>query len=106
MRMSVTTSAVQEAPGLGDLATVPASTLPAARGPSSGDFEGHRSPTDGLSPDPLVILRGGRGGLRDDCDLHNRGARPAAVNRMAPPIGGGYGGSGTRTSYPAGLRIR
>jgi hypothetical protein len=40
-----------------------------------------------------ILIRGGRGGIDDDCDLHRPGfGRPAAVNRMAPPLGGGYRG--------------
>lgn len=44
--------------------------------------------------DPVIIIRGGRGGVDDDCDLHRPGARriPMAINQVAPP----------RMSFPRG----
>ena len=49
-------------------------------------------PNFGTGRGPIMI-RGGRGGLVDDCDLHRPGfGRPAAVNRLAPPVGGGFRG--------------
>ncbi len=48
--------------------------------------------SEGGSRGPVIILRGGRGGPDDDCDLRNR-LHPhgggAAVNRLAPSFGGG-----------------
>ena len=43
---------------------------------------------------PGVIIRGGRGGVDDDCDLHRPGVRrvPMAINQVAPP----------RMSFPRG----
>ena len=37
--------------------------------------------------DPVIIIRGGRGGVDDDCDLHRPGARrvPLAINQVTPP---------------------
>ncbi|MCC7132526.1 MAG: hypothetical protein IT352_07775 [Gemmatimonadales bacterium] len=37
--------------------------------------------------DPVIIIRGGRGGVDDDCDIHRPGARrlPLAINQVAPP---------------------
>lgn len=44
--------------------------------------------------DPVIIIRGGRGGVDDDCDIHRPGARriPMAINQVTPP----------RTSFPRG----
>jgi hypothetical protein len=60
---------------------------------------------------PAIIIRGGMGGIRDDCDLHRRpgfgafgGGGPVAVNRIAPPPGRSMGGP--MIANPAGLRIR
>ena len=103
-RLSLTTSAVTAAPALG-LEPMPAAAPgPADSGPAAGGLDGASPGLIGSGPDPLIIIRGGRGGVRDDCDLHRRGI-PAAVNRMAPPLGGGYGRTGT-ISYPQGVRIR
>ena len=35
-----------------------------------------------------VIIRGGRGGIDDDCDLDRPGHHPVAINRVASPVGG------------------
>ena len=46
----------------------------------------------GYGRSPGIIIRGGMGGVEDKCDLRPRGGRGAiAINRSAPPIGGGYG---------------
>jgi hypothetical protein len=56
-----------------------------------GPAIGHSS--HGGRRDPVVIIRGGRGGVDDDCDVHRPGARrlPLAINQVAPPrlLGGG-----------------
>ncbi|MFN0180285.1 MAG: hypothetical protein ACKVZ0_15905 [Gemmatimonadales bacterium] len=43
---------------------------------------------------PSVVIRGGRGGIHDDCDIHRPGVRrvPMAINQVAPP----------RMSFPRG----
>jgi hypothetical protein len=43
---------------------------------------------------PSVVIRGGRGGIHDDCDIHRPGMRrvPMAINQVAPP----------RMSFPRG----
>lgn len=43
---------------------------------------------------PSVVIRGGRGGIHDDCDIHRPGMRrvPLAINQVAPP----------RMSFPRG----
>lgn len=75
---------------------------PATQSSGSGwrgrDFSG--APTVqalGGNRGPAIIIRGGPGGRDDDCDLRNalhpRGGG-TAVNRLAPPLGGGYGRSG------------
>jgi hypothetical protein len=53
-----------------------------------------------ITPDPAagrrpsVVIRGGRGGIHDDCDIHRPGMRrvPMAINQVAPP----------RMSFPRG----
>ncbi len=46
--------------------------------------------------DPVIIIRGGRGGVDDDCDLDRPGAhgRGIAINRTAPTFAGGVTVSG------------
>ena len=54
-----------------------------------GAFRGHEPPRR----DPVIIIRGGMGGIDDRCDLRPRGGRGGiAINRMGPPLG------------PAGIR--
>jgi len=82
---------VAQAPGLGTLA-------------SSGDFDRRSMPTE-HSRDPAIIIRGGMGGARDDCDLHRRGGFGIAINRSAPMMGGIELGSNPMP-LPRGTRIR
>jgi hypothetical protein len=81
---------LQAAPG-----AIPLASPPRSEGASSG--RGFEPQLAGGSRGPTIIIRGGMGGPDDDCDLmHRRRGFGAAVNRMAPPIGGrsgGYGGS-------------
>jgi len=84
---------VAPAPGLGTLA-------------SSGDFDRRATPVE-HSRDPAIIIRGGMGGARDNCDLHRRGAGGygIAINRSAPMLGGIELGSNPMP-LPRGTRIR
>ena len=82
---------VAPAPGPGTLA-------------SSGDFASRPMPVE-HGRDPAIIIRGGMGGARDDCDLHRRGGYGIAINRSAPMLGGIELGRGGMT-YPRGTRIR
>jgi len=51
-----------------------------------GAFRGQEPPRR----DPVIIIRGGMGGIDDRCDLRPRGGRGGiSINRMAPPMGGG-----------------
>jgi hypothetical protein len=66
-------------------------------GGTGGGFDA--APISRYPTGPSVIIRGGRGGVDDDCDLHRPGIRrfggqPAAVHSLAPPVGG----------YPRGSR--
>ncbi len=56
--------------------------------------------------EPAIIIRGGMGSGHDDCKIvpGRRGGVAAAVNRLAPPIGGGYGRSGGSTGFRGGIR--
>lgn len=88
------------------------SPLPVAASPgagtlaSSGDF-GHRSMPMPMehSRDPQIIIRGGMGGARDDCDLHRGGGFGIAINRSTPMFGAPELGRNP-TPYPRGTRIR
>jgi hypothetical protein len=77
------------------MATAPAAPVFGAARPLEGPGganDPRAIPNFGTGRGPIMI-RGGRGGLDDDCDLHRPGfGRPAAVNRMAPPVGGGFRG--------------
>jgi hypothetical protein len=102
--MSMTTSSMPDAALR--LATAPLAPVPVREGDASvGGGESH--PMSGGYPlpeavnrGPTIILRGGRGGPDDDCDLRNQhGHRGgAAVNRLAPPMGG------SRISFRGGIR--
>jgi hypothetical protein len=51
-----------------------------------GAYRGHEPPRR----DPVIIIRGGLGGIDDRCDLRPRGGRGGImINHMAPPMGGG-----------------
>jgi hypothetical protein len=56
------------------------------------------APISRLPGGPSVIIRGGRGGIDDDCDIHRPGIRrfgtPGAVHQVMPTFGG----------YPRGSR--
>ena len=77
------------------MATAPAAPIFGAARPLEGPGganDPRAIPNFGTGRGPILI-RGGRGGIDDDCDLHRPGfGRPAAVNRMAPPLGGGWRG--------------
>ena len=93
--LSVTTTSSAEPQLRLAMATAPAAPIfGAARpleGPGGAD-DPRAIPNFGTGRGPIMI-RGGRGGLDDDCDLHRpRVGRPAAVNRLAPPLGGGFRG--------------
>jgi len=61
-------------------------------GEDVGGMAGHQ-PWGMARGGPTVIIRGGRGGPDDDCDLTRPGARhgPIAINRLAPTIRGRMG---------------
>lgn len=77
------------------MATAPAAPIFGAARPLEGPGganDPRAIPNFGTGRGPILI-RGGRGGIDDDCDLHRPGfGRPAAVNRIAPPLGGGWRG--------------
>ena len=93
--LSVTTTSSAEPRLRLAMATAPAAPIFGAARPLEGPGganDPRAIPNVGTGRGPIMI-RGGRGGLDDDCDLHRpRAGRPAAVNRMAPPLGGGFRG--------------
>lgn len=93
--LSVTTTSSAEPQLRLAMATAPAAPIFGAARPLEGPGganDPRAIPNFGTGRGPIMI-RGGRGGLDDDCDLHRpRVGRPAAVNRVAPPLGGGFRG--------------
>ena len=93
--LSVTTTSSAEPQLRLAMATAPAAPIFGAARPLEGPGganDPRAIPNFGTGRGPIMI-RGGRGGLDDDCDLHRPGVgRPAAVNRLAPPLGGFRGG--------------
>jgi hypothetical protein len=65
--------------------------LPPAPEGGSGGGPWLDGPGDGAGRGPVIIIRGGRGGIDDDCDLHRPAVRRpgVAINRVAPEPGGG-----------------
>ncbi len=98
--MSRTVTATTDIPLRLAMATAPAAPIFGAARPLNGDAGGTgetRALPEFGGRGPVIILRGGRGGIDDDCDLHGpRARRPGvAINRSAPSLGGGgYGRTG------------
>jgi hypothetical protein len=108
-----TTSVASVAPDVVPAALPPAATVGGgvAIGMDASGSDGSGRYPAVVSRGPAIIIRGGMGSARDDCDLHRRpgfgafgGGGPVAVNRMAPPLGRSMGGP--MIANPAGLRIR
>ena len=88
------------------MASMPAPVAP-AQGTgtlASNSSESHWPMGNDHGRDPAIIIRGGMGGARDDCDLHRRGGG-IAINRSVGMLGGMELGRNP-TPYPAGTRIR
>lgn len=87
------------------MASMPAPVAPAQGSGTlaSNNGESHW-PMAGNGRDPAIIIRGGMGGARDDCDLHRRGGG-IAINRSVGMFGGIELGRNP-TPYPPGTRIR
>ncbi|MGH7561357.1 MAG: hypothetical protein ACRENB_10095 [Gemmatimonadales bacterium] len=86
------------------LPTVP-SLMPAGPGTGTG-----ASTTGTGDRGPRVMIRGGRGGVDDDCDLHRAGGRRGgiAINSRMPALGGVviHTRAPRAGGLPAGTRIR
>ena len=93
--LSLTTTSSTEPQLRLAMATAPAAPIFGAARPLEGPGganDPRAIPNFGTGRGPIMI-RGGRGGVDDDCDLHRPGfGRPAAVNRVAPALGGGFRG--------------
>jgi len=100
MHMSTTSTLLTPQSGSGTLPVVRASGIALVFG---SDEPEHRPAGTGF--EPAIIIRGGMGGARDDCDLHRRrgGGVGIAINRSLPSFGSR--GEIGRTSYPAGTRF-
>lgn len=74
--------------------------------PTPGDdYQGLGSGSLGFSPRrPGIIIRGGRGGVDDDCDLDRPGAHghPMAINRVSPTPGDQFGSGTSRVGGRSG----
>ncbi len=74
--------------------------------PTPGDdYPALGSGSLGFSPRrPGVIIRGGRGGVDDDCDLDRPGAHghPMAINRVSPTPGDQFGSGTSRVGGRSG----
>lgn len=88
--MSRTVTATTDIPLRLAMARAPAAPIFGAARPLDGAGDTRALPEFG-GRGPVIILRGGRGGIDDDCDLHGpRARRPGvAINRTAPSLGGG-----------------
>ncbi len=105
--MSRTVTATTDIPLRLAMATAPAAPIFGAARPLNGDAGGAgdtRAFPEFGGRGPAIILRGGRGGIDDDCDLHGpRARRPGvAINRTAPSLGGG--GIGRTGMLRGGIR--
>lgn len=101
MHMSTTSAAVlTPQSGSAALPVVQASGIALVFG---SDQPEHRPAGPGF--EPAIIIRGGMGGARDDCDLHRRrgGGVGIAINRSVPSFGTSR--EIGRTSYPSGMRL-
>lgn len=89
-------------------------SLPALRGPAPGGVADSAPGNTGSyggggSRGPMILIRGGMGGARDDCKIHGLGGLGGggiAVNRLGPPI---RGTSGTNRQFSGAggvVRIR
>lgn len=92
--MSRTATATTDIPLRLAMATAPAAPIFGEARPLDGEAGGAgdtRALPEFGGRGPVIILRGGRGGIDDDCDLHGpRARRPGvAINRSAPALGGG-----------------
>lgn len=74
--------------------------------PTPGDdYPALGSGSLGFSPRrPGIIIRGGRGGVDDDCDLDRPGAHghPMAINRVSPTPGDQFGSGTSRVGGRSG----
>jgi hypothetical protein len=105
--MSRTATATTDIPLRLAMATAPAAPIFGEARPLNGDVGGAgdtRALPEFAGRGPVIILRGGRGGIDDDCDLHGpRARRPGvAINRTAPSLGGG--GIGRTGMLRGGIR--
>jgi hypothetical protein len=86
--------------------------LPAPRGPEPGLEASGDGPSGEGDRGPMILIRGGSGGLHDDCKLHGvgltgLGGGGIAINRVAPPLQRGLNrGSHSLGGRVGGIRIR
>ena len=96
--MSTTASSIAEAPPIASLSPAPeaaATGFGGAIGHGLGTFEAPAPGTQSLSGGsrgPMILIRGGMGGIDDKCDLRGGHRGGIAINRSSPMFG----------SYPRG----
>lgn len=101
--LRVSTTAVGAGPVLESPTRIPAAASPEAA-PQPGQATEPRGHPEHVTRGPTIIIRGGMGGVHDDCDLRNHGQRGgAAVNRLAPSFAAGSRG-GMSTGFRGGIR--
>ena len=96
--MASSAEPVLELPGLSPAPSAPAASAPAlivgtqATAVSiHGDYR-PSVPTVGGNRGPMILIRGGMGGVDDKCDLRGQHRGGIAINRSAPAFGGGMRG--------------
>ncbi|MEO8449479.1 MAG: hypothetical protein ABI647_06805 [Gemmatimonadota bacterium] len=91
--LSRTTSLSAESAHVLAMAPAPTAVVPAAAiqplgidgrsWRSGGGYQTEQPEAGGLNRGPAIIIRGGRGGVDDRCDIHGHGAG-VAINRVTP----------------------
>jgi hypothetical protein len=86
-------TAPEQVPGATPPAVQPEADTQSGMSDNGNGYQGlgaHRGGEPVQHRDPVIIIRGGMGGIDDRCDLRPRGGRGGIlINRMTPPMGGG-----------------
>jgi hypothetical protein len=86
-------TAPEQVPGASAPAAQPEAATQSGMSDNGNGYQGlgaHRGGEPVPHRDPIIILRGGMGGIDDRCDLRPRGGRGGIlINRLNPPMGPG-----------------